>query len=225
MLDVRTSLVAYPPAPPPRPDPPTPAATGGRAFDAALVARVVEGDRTAFGHLYDRYGRPAYSLARRICVDPDLAEDVVQEAFLVLWRSPQGYDSAKGAFGTWLMTVVHHRAVDAVRRENTRRVRSVPLTDEVSERAVPPAEGADGAALAGLVGAEVRAALGRLPEDQRQVLSLAYLGGYTQAEVAALTGVPLGTVKSRTFAAVRRLRGLLRSVWTGENDEATEARR
>ncbi|RKT68517.1 RNA polymerase sigma-70 factor (ECF subfamily) [Saccharothrix variisporea] len=198
----------------------------GRPSDSALVQRVSEGDRGAFGELYDRYARPAYSLARRVCVDPDLAEDVVQEAFLVLWRNPSGYDASRGSFGTWLMTVVHHRAVDAVRREDTRRRRNVPLTDEVSERTVPPAEGADHAALTGVVGAEVRAALQRLPEDQRQVIALAYLGGYTQIEVAALTGIPLGTVKSRTFAAIRRLRTSLRTAWAGETGgETTGAHR
>ncbi|MFD1146059.1 RNA polymerase sigma factor [Saccharothrix hoggarensis] len=187
-----------------------------RPSDVELVGRVATGDRAAFGDLYDRYAKPAYSLARRICVDPGLAEDVVQEAFLVLWRNPAGYDRSRGGFGTWLMTVVHHRAVDAVRRENTQRRRSVPLTDELSERNIPPSDGADHAALTGVVGAEVREALQRLPEDQRQVIALAYLGGYTQIEVAALTGIPLGTVKSRTFAAIRRLRTVLQSAWAGE---------
>jgi RNA polymerase sigma factor (sigma-70 family) len=217
MLDVRTSLVADSPGPPRRePD--------RRPPDVELVGRVTTGDRAAFGELYDRYAKPAYSLARRICVDPDLAEDVVQEAFLVLWRNPAGYDRSRGGFGTWLMTVVHHRAVDAVRRENTQRRRNVPLTDEVSEWNVPHADGADHAALTGVVGAEVRAALKLLPEDQRQVIALAYLGGYTQIEVAALTGIPLGTVKSRTFAAIRRLRTALQSAWTGESGGDTPGR-
>ncbi|GAA1331457.1 sigma-70 family RNA polymerase sigma factor [Saccharothrix algeriensis] len=208
------------PAPAPRPGP------DGRPSDASLVERTSTGDRAAFEALYDRYARPAYSLARRICVDPDLAEDVVQEAFLALWRNPGAYDRARGGFGTWLMTVVHHRAVDSVRRESTQRRRTMPLTDEVSERGGTPVAGADDAALAAVVGAEVRAALDRLPEDQRQVIALAYLGGYTQVEVAALTGVPLGTVKSRTFAAVRRLRALLRSAWAGEaGGETTGAHR
>ena len=218
MLDVRTSLVADAPAPAPRrePDRPPP--------DAELVERVSAGDRAAFGELYDRYAKPAYSLARRICVDPGLAEDVVQEAFLALWRNPSGYDRARGGFGTWLMTVVHHRAVDAVRRENTQRKRNVPLTDEVSEHNAPSSAGADQDALTGVVGAEVREALQRLPEDQRQVIALAYLGGYTQIEVAALTGIPLGTVKSRTFAAIRRLRTTLHAVWAGETGGDTPGR-
>lgn len=194
----------------------------GRPSDVELVSRLAHGDRTSFGELYDRYSRPAHSLARRICVDPELAEDVVQEAFLALWRNPSRFDPTRGGFGTWLMTVVHHRGVDAVRKENTQRRRTVPLTDELSERNVPSAQGSDYEALADVVGAEVREALKKLPEDQRQVIALAYLGGYTQVEVATLTGVPLGTVKSRTFAAIRRLRGSLASVWSGETGETPD---
>lgn len=197
---------------------PGPPATphAGRPADADLVHRLAQGDRQAFAELYDRYGTPAYSLARRICVDPGLAEDVVQEAFLALWRHPARFDPARGSFGTWLMTLVHHRAVDAVRKENTQRRRSVPLTDDVS----PSVESSDHEALASVVSAEVRAALHTLPEEQRQVMALAYLGGYTQAEVAKLTGVPLGTVKSRTFAAIRRLRATLGNLWAGETTGA-----
>ena len=105
--------------------------------------------------------------------------------------------------------------------ENTQRRRTVPLTDDVS----PPAEGSDHEALVSVVSAEVRAALRTLPEEQRQVIALAYLGGYTQCEVAKLTGVPLGTVKSRTFAAIRRLRATLGNLWAGETGETTGANR
>ena len=136
--DVRTSLVADDVAD-------ASSAPGGRArarqprgafepADDALVARVVAGDQSALGELYDRYSRQAYSLARRICVDEGFAEDVVQEVFLAFWRDPGRFDAARGAFGTWLLTLVHHKAVDAVRREGAIRKRTVPALDDGDER-------------------------------------------------------------------------------------------
>lgn len=184
----------------------------GRAHDPSdelIVRRIVEGDSNALGALYDRYGRAAYSLARRICADDGIAEDVVQEVFLAFWRDPRRFDPARGTFGTWLLTLVHHKSVDAVRRESAIRRRTVPAAEDGEEWSAPPGPGADQAALGSVVAGHVRDALGRLPAEQRQALALAYYGGYTQREVAALTGVPLGTVKSRMFTGVQRLRGLL----------------
>lgn len=213
--DVRISLVAeaeVPSAPDRRPY------SGNRAqppdqvpatADELIVRRVVDGDQSALGALYDRYGRRAYSLARRICADDGLAEDVVQEVFLAFWRNPQRFDAGRGSFGTWLLTLVHHKSVDTVRRESAIRRRTVPADADGDERSAPQGPGADQAALGAVVAAQVRDALGDLPAEQRQALALAYYGGYTQREVAALTGVPLGTVKSRMFTGVRRLRDLL----------------
>jgi RNA polymerase sigma factor (sigma-70 family) len=147
---------------------------------------------------------------------------VVQEAFLAVWRTPGRFDPERGAFASWLLTLVHHRAVDAVRREAVQRRRTVPGADEVAERFTPPGPGADDEALVGVVGGQVREALGRLTEEQREVITLAYFGGYTQCEVSALTGLPLGTVKSRTFAGIRRLRGLLSSLLS--DGDGTEVR-
>lgn len=177
--------------------------------DAQLAQRIVDGDAGALGELYDRFGRPAYSLARRICADDGLAEDVVQEAFLAFWREPGRFDRTRGRFGTWLLTLVHHKSVDAVRRESAIRRRTVPATDDGGEWSAPPGPGADEGAIGSLVAGQVRDALDRLPAEQRRVLALAYYGGYTQREVAALTGVPVGTVKSRMFTGVARLRSLL----------------
>jgi RNA polymerase sigma-70 factor (ECF subfamily) len=167
----------------------------------------VDGDRAALSQLYQRFGRSCYSLARRICADDGLAEDVVQEVFLTLWREPTRFDPSRGAFASWLLTLIHHRAVDTVRKETTLRRRVVGAAEAGDDWS--PTPGADAAAIARVAAGQVRAALHRLPVEQRRVLALTYFGGHTQREIAVLTGVPLGTVKSRTFAAVQRLRSLL----------------
>jgi RNA polymerase sigma-70 factor (ECF subfamily) len=185
---------------------------GGRGSDPAdvqILQRVVAGDQQALGELYDRWSKPAFSLARRVCADEGLAEDVVQEVFIAFWREPARFDPARGAFGSWLLTLVHHKAVDAVRRESAIRRRTVPAAEDGEEWSVAPGPGADQAALGAVVAGQVRDALGRLPNEQREALALAYYGGYTQREVATLTGVPLGTVKSRMFTGVQRLRSVL----------------
>ncbi len=176
--------------------------------EATLLGAVAARSPRSLEEFYDRFSRRAYSLARRICVDEALAEDVLQEVFLLVWRHPERYDPARGSVAAWLMTLVHHRAVDAVRREATRRRHTVPPREEGDEW-LPPGPGADEAALDAVVAGHVREALGALPTEQREALTLAYFGGFTQREVASIAGVPLGTVKSRMFTAVRTLRGLL----------------
>ena len=196
----------------PRPDPdPT---------DESLVQRVVEGCSAALGILYDRYGRSAFALARRICVDDGIAQDVVQEAFLAFWGDPGRFAPQRGTFRTWLMTLVHHKSVDAVRRESTFR-RRTGGAEHGDDRSVLPGPGPDQAALDVVLAAQVRAALDALPAEQREALMLAYYGGYTLGQVAALTGVPLGTVKSRTFAALARLRDTLDPLTSEFSSEIT----
>jgi len=177
--------------------------------DVRLVGCLAAGDEGALAMLYDRYSRPAYSLARRICVDDLLAEDVVQEVFLAVWRDPSKYVAERGAFSSWLLTLVHHKAVDAVRREGVHRRRQVAMDEETTDRLAPETPGADVDAIGAVVAKGVRDALRQLPTEQRTAMLLAYYGGYTQREVAALVGVPLGTVKSRMFAAAARLRSAL----------------
>lgn len=177
--------------------------------DVDLLARLDAGDQHAMRLLYGRYTHSAHSLARRICRDPSLAEDVVQEVFLTLWHQCSRYNPARGTFASWLHTMVHHRAVDAMRREHAACRRTVLISVDSEDGWVPPVPGADEAALASVFAGEVRAALHRLPLEQHQTLLLAYYGGYTHREISELVKVPLGTVKSRIYLGVKRLRTLL----------------
>jgi RNA polymerase sigma factor (sigma-70 family) len=183
----------------------------GKAYlglqDGQLVELVAGNDADALEALYDRYGKVAYSLARRILADATLAQDVVQEVFLSLWRNAGRFDAGRGTVATYLLSMTHHRAVDAVRREeNLRRWRT---TDEVLEFAPDPGSGVEDEVEASERRAQVRAALAELPPAQREALALAYFGGYTQREVASLVGVPLGTVKTRMAAGMRKLKDSL----------------
>jgi RNA polymerase sigma factor (sigma-70 family) len=175
--------------------------------DSRLVELVARKDADALEVLYERYGRAAYSLARRILTEDTLAQDVVQEVFLSLWRNAGRFDAGRGTVATYLLSMTHHRAVDVVRREeNLRRFRT---SDEpLASQPDPKARVEDEVEL-GERRAQVRAALAQLPPAQREALALAYFGGYTQREVAALVGVPLGTVKTRMAAGMRRLKEAL----------------
>lgn len=173
-----------------------------------LISRIAAGDSEAVGLIFDRYGRPAYSLARRICGDDKIAAQVVQESLLALWCDPQSYEPLRGSFEGWLITLVHHKAVDAVRRESSGRTRPALGANGVEQRNAPDSEAARDTLGAGLAG-RVHVALDELPDGQREALTLAYYGGYTQQEIAAITGAHLDTVKSRMFAGVQRLRQVL----------------
>jgi RNA polymerase sigma-70 factor, ECF subfamily len=188
--------------------------------DGQLVELVAERDDGALEALYDRYGRAAYSLARRILTDEALAQDVVQEVFLSLWRDARRFDAGRGTVATYLLSMTHHRAVDMVRREE--RLRRWRTSDKGLGLEADPEARVEDEVEAGERRAEVRAALAELPAAQREALLLAYFGGYTQREVAALVGVPLGTVKTRMAAGMRKLRDALqdtgreeRQPWTG----------
>jgi RNA polymerase sigma-70 factor (ECF subfamily) len=185
-------------------------ATGTRAgsklahlSDEALLALASRSDEAALGELYDRYGRIAYGLALRILRDRALAEDAVQEAFLAVWRSAGSFLAEQGKPSTWILTLVHRRAVDLVRREERRRAE--PLDELVQ----PTGEATDEEAWLRAQRQVVQEALRKLPADQREALELAYYGGFTQSELAERLGQPLGTIKSRMFTGLKRLRELL----------------
>jgi RNA polymerase sigma-70 factor (ECF subfamily) len=174
--------------------------------DADLLRRIAAGDRDAVDDLYERFRRPAFSLARRILSDDTLAEDVLQDVFLTVWRDPGAFDGRRGSFASWLMAMVHHKAVDAVRREESQRRRQGLAGDDLRLQEPISTRDVEEEAESRAVAAQVREALGALPDRQREALTLAYYGGYTQREVAALTGAPLGTVKTRMLAGMRRIR-------------------
>jgi len=175
----------------------------GHFSDEALLALVSRADEQALAELYDRYSRVAYGLAVRILRDRSLAEDAVQEAFLAVWRSADRFLAERAKPSTWILTLVHRRAVDLVRREERRR--GDPLDSAPEDESRGTDEEVEVRAKRQLV----QDALRKLPDDQREALELAYYGGFTQSELAERLGLPLGTIKSRMFTGLRRLRDLL----------------
>lgn len=176
--------------------------------DLELVRRLTERDPGAFEEVYRRYAPAAYGMARRVTRQSDLAQDVVHEAFTALWNAPQSYDPSRGPFRTFLLSLVHHRAVDVVRREERLRHRERRANlgpDDVEDEVEAVIEEADLADRR----RQVREALSSLPPEQREPLELMYFRGWTQTRIAEETGIPLGTVKSRVWSAMRRLREAL----------------
>ena len=172
--------------------------------DEALLSLVASSDDQALAELYDRFGGVAYGLALRILRDEALAQDAVQEAFLAIWRSADRFLAERAKASTWILTLVHRRAVDLVRRENRRR--GEPL--ERAAEPVAPATTEDEATI-GFERRVVQEALRQLTPEQREALELGYYGGLTQSELAERLGQPLGTIKSRMFTGLSRLRDLL----------------
>jgi RNA polymerase sigma factor (sigma-70 family) len=173
--------------------------------DEALLALAAREDEHALAELYDRYGRAAYGLALRIVRDPALAEDAVQEAFLAVWRAASSFRADRAKPSTWILTLVHRRAVDVVRREERRRAAPLEGVEEPEETGPATDQEVQLADRRRLV----QEALRQLPAEQREALELAYYAGLTQSELADRLSVPLGTIKSRMFTGLRRLRDLL----------------
>jgi RNA polymerase sigma-70 factor, ECF subfamily len=174
--------------------------------DRAVLVRLAEGELDALEDLYDRYKTMAYSIAYRITNDATLAEDVVQDAFLGAWRNAARYVEGRGSVKTWLLAIVHHRAIDAVRRRRP--------TAELPDIDLPPPDALTLPDLwpdvSAVLDAEtVRGALGALSDVQREAIELAYFGGLTQQEIAERTGTPLGTIKSRMRLGLLAMRRAL----------------
>src|SRR5437763_7218497 len=171
--------------------------------DEAVLALIARADDHALAELYRRFGRLAYGLAFRILRDDALAQDAVQEAFLGAWRAASRFTAERAKPSTWLLTLVHRRAVDLVRREERRRTEPLqPDTEPVGTEATDEAEVATQRQT-------IRQALRQLPAEQREAIELAYYGGYTQSELDERIDQPLGTIKSRMFTGLARLRETL----------------
>jgi RNA polymerase sigma-70 factor (ECF subfamily) len=178
-----------------------------RLGDEDLMELVARADPRAFEVIYERHGTAVFSLAYRICGVRSIAEDVAQEAFLAIWRSGAGYDRTRGSVRTWLLGVVHNRAIDAVRRATVRE-RQQAADEQAAEELEAP-ERTDVEAARRATARSVRAVIGELPSEQRRVVELAYFGGFTHEEVAHMLDAPLGTVKGRMRLALEKMRSSL----------------
>ena len=172
--------------------------------DEAVVALCARSDEVALAELYDRFGGIAYGLALRVLRDGALAQDAVQEGFLAVWRNAGRFEAERAKPSTWILTLVHRRAVDLVRREQRRRTEALPEAEPAAATGA-----ADDELWLRLERERVQAALAKLPDQQREAIELAYYGGFTQSELAERLGEPLGTIKSRMFTGLARLRELL----------------
>jgi RNA polymerase sigma-70 factor (ECF subfamily) len=180
------------------------------ADDAGLLRAVARGDESAFARVYDRYSPILLGLLLRILRSRAEAEDVLQEVFLQVWQQARSFDESRGRAFTWLVTLARSRAIDRLRSVDSREraaLRSAEDGQPVTQASAPADEDAIRAERA----EAVRGALGELPEEQRQVLVLAYLEGMSQSEIAAAKNQPLGTVKTRTRAGLKKLSESLRS--------------
>lgn len=172
--------------------------------DEELISCLEDSDPQAFEVLYDRHGRVAYSLAYRIMGEKQAAEDLVQEAFLKVWRSSGGYRSERGSVRTWILSIVHHRGIDLLRATASRK--RTRERYEVSVEKTQPAE-AFGEVWKNSQREQIRAALKTLPPEQLKILELAYFSGYTHVEIAEVLDLPLGTVKGRMRLGLKKIRG------------------
>jgi RNA polymerase sigma-70 factor, ECF subfamily len=179
-----------------------------RLADEELMPLIGEKDAGAFKVFFDRHGGVAYSLAYRIVGERAAAEDVTQEAFVSIWRSGARYDRARGSVRSWTLGIVRNRAIDLL-RSGSGRAPALGFDDEAVLEQRPAEEFTDAEALRRETAREVRGALGELPGEQAKVIELAYFGGFSQSEIAAMLGVPLGTVKGRMRLGLEKIRGRL----------------
>jgi RNA polymerase sigma-70 factor (ECF subfamily) len=181
----------------------------GRLADEDLMVRLGQGEANALEVIYDRHSDVAFSLAYRMTGNRAQAEDVVQESFMSIWRSGARYDRTRGSVRTWVLGIVHNRAIDSLRRHLVHDKRRA--SDEGIEETLPARERTEIEAVRRTEAEVVRAALDELPPDQQRVIELAYFGGFSHSEIADMLDAPIGTVKGRMRLALGKLRGLLES--------------
>ena len=172
--------------------------------DEDLMQLVRRGKAAAFEVVYERHASAAFSLAYRIVGTRNGAEDVSQEAFLNLWRSGARYDRARGSVRTWVLGIVHHRAIDHLRRASVHDKRRA--SDEGIEERFEARERTEVEAARREEARDVREALGTLPAEQCKVIELAYFGGFTQSEIASMLDAPIGTIKGRMRLGLEKMR-------------------
>ena len=168
------------------------------------MGRVQAGDARAFEVIFDRHADVAFSLAYRMCGRRAMAEDVVQEAFLSLWRSGARYDRARGSVRSWVLGVVHNRAIDMFRRDTVRAGKDI--SDDAAVQRLTATESTEGEVERRDDASHVRGALRELPDEQRQVIELAYFGGFSHSQIAQMLKLPAGTVKGRMRLGLTKLR-------------------
>jgi len=188
--------------------------------DEDLMVLVERKDPAAFEVLYDRHGGAAHSLAHRIVGSPEAAEDVTQEAFLSIWRSGARFDSARGSVRSWTLGVVRNRSIDALRRQSGKAPK-LNFDDDAALEAQPAQELTDSEAIRRETASRVRGAIKELPEEQSEVIGLAYFGGFTHSEIASMLSMPLGTVKGRMRLGLEKIRlSLAERMGIGDSSEA-----
>jgi RNA polymerase sigma-70 factor, ECF subfamily len=179
-----------------------------RLADEELMPWIGRKDPEAFEVFYDRHGGASYSLAYRILGDRTAAEDCIQEAFISIWKSGGKFDATRGSVRSWTLSIVRNRAIDAL-RSKAGKAPKLTFDDDAILEARPAEERTEDEALRHETADEVRGALDHLPDEQSKVIELAYFGGFSQSEIAAMLNLPLGTVKGRMRLALEKIRGEL----------------
>jgi RNA polymerase sigma-70 factor (ECF subfamily) len=177
---------------------PVPVPTDSLGQDAQLLERIQRGEEQAMAVLFDRYSKIVYSVALRVLRDTAAAEDVMQEIFMQIWRSPNSFVAAKGSLGGWLSVVARNRSIDTLRRKRP--------SEQIEDLSLPSSSNLADEAERNLMMERARAGIGQLPPEQRKMLEMAFFDGLTHSEIAEMTGDPLGTVKTRIRSALLTLR-------------------